>query len=330
MVGLVRPGNGGVARCDRDVVAQRSGGPTARGGNQAARNDARCAGTSVKDGYRWAVRTPAERKSRPARAGRPVSRESSVFYPGIELVAEATLHEGSDPYLEDHVLEGAALFPAVLGLEAMAQAICALAGSGSLVLERVRFDRPIVAGSDGLRGRIAGLHELDGSIRAVLRSEETGFQADHFSASGHLERWSPGVPCHVGPELQSLALDSDDLYHTMLFHAGRFRRVAGYNALSAKNCVAVISARSDTRWFPFREADDFILGDPAVRDAAMHALQACIPHRRVLPVAVERIWLGQLLSDREYTVCGEQISQEPDLFVFDVEIRDEKGILVER
>ena len=54
-----------------------------------------------------------------------------VHYPGIELVADAELSTSSDPYLADHLLDGDLLLPAVLGLEAMAQAGLALTGARS-------------------------------------------------------------------------------------------------------------------------------------------------------------------------------------------------------
>ena len=60
-----------------------------------------------------------------------------VDYPGVELVVDAQLATETDPYLDDHVFQGERLFPAVLGLEAMAQAAMA-------VLARLR--------SSGLRG----------------------------------------------------------------------------------------------------------------------------------------------------------------------------------
>src|SRR5258708_13982494 len=51
-----------------------------------------------------------------------------VFYPGVELIVDAVLSPDADPYVDDHVYHGERLFPAVMGLEAMAQAAMALAG----------------------------------------------------------------------------------------------------------------------------------------------------------------------------------------------------------
>jgi acyl-CoA thioesterase FadM len=115
-----------------------------------------------------------------------------------------------------------------------------------------------------------------------------------------------------------------------LFHTGRFRRIESYAVLSATTCVARIAPAGSARWFPCRDADDLLLGDPAVRDAALHALQACVPHRRVLPIAARRIQLGVLRPDRAYTVHGKETAREADNFVFDVEIRDVTGDLAER
>ena len=41
-----------------------------------------------------------------------------VYYPGVELVVDVTLSQGTDLYLADHRFEGEAVFPGVMGLEA--------------------------------------------------------------------------------------------------------------------------------------------------------------------------------------------------------------------
>ena len=63
----------------------------------------------------------------------------------------------------------------------------------------------------------------------------------------------------------------------------------GYHLLKAKECVAEITADDGATWFgPYLPAE-FVLGNPAARDAALHAIQACIPHRRILPTGIERL-----------------------------------------
>jgi enediyne polyketide synthase len=252
-----------------------------------------------------------------------------VFYPGIELVAEADLSPLTDPYLADHALAGTPLFPAVLGLEAMVQAATSLTGDVPDTLEQVSFDRPVAIGDEGGKLRVAALRATDGRVEVVLRCDETGFQAEHFRAVASVSQGRENsVPYPVAAP--ALPLSPDQVYTKLLFHTGRFRRVTGYAALSATSCIARIGPDDGVRWFPEREADALLLGDPGARDAALHALQACIPHRRVLPIAVGRIQLGHLAPDRGYTVHARETARDDDRFVFDLDIREADGALVER
>jgi enediyne polyketide synthase len=265
----------------------------------------------------------------PLSSGRFLERVP-VFYPGIELVAEVNLTPSTDPWLSEHALAGTSLFPAVLGLEAMVQAAAALAGRVPDTTEQIAFNRPVATGPDGGRLRIAALRGTDERVEVVLRCDETGFQAEHFHAIAVVgqPRAEPAPAHPAGSTL--LPMSADELYTRMLFHTGRFRRLAGYSALSATSCIAHIRPDPEVRWFPERAADDLLLGDPAARDAAVHALQACIPHRRVLPIGVERIHFGRLESNRAYVAHARETSRDGDRFVFDLEIREADGTLAER
>ncbi len=117
--------------------------------------------------------------------------ETQVYYPGVELVVDATLSVDSDPYLDDHIVQGERLLPAVMGLEAMAQAAIAVADPAQSqtftpVFSEVHFARPVVipAGAP-LTIRLAALVRAPGQIEVALRSAETAFQVDHFR----------GLPC---------------------------------------------------------------------------------------------------------------------------------------
>ena len=250
-----------------------------------------------------------------------------VFYPGIELVAEAALGPNTDPYLDEHALAGTKLFPAVLGLEAMFQAAFVLAKARPDTLERVNFYRPLAAVDDAVKLRIAALRTQDNRVEVVLRSNHTGFQAEHFRAVATVGQGHVPSMEKVGTTI--LKLSADEIYDRLLFHRGRFRRVVGFASLSATACVAHIRPDPEACWFPTHLEDVLLLGDPGIRDAAIHALQACIPHRRVLPVAVERIRLGYLAADRNYTVHAREVLRDKDRFVFDVDIRENDGSLAE-
>ena len=67
-----------------------------------------------------------------------------VYYPLLELVCDTDLSAETDLYLNDHQFEGEPLLPAVMGLEAMAQATSGLAPHAAVSGFRdVRFARPV-------------------------------------------------------------------------------------------------------------------------------------------------------------------------------------------
>jgi enediyne polyketide synthase len=90
-----------------------------------------------------------------------------VHYGGVELITQVELSAGTDPYLDDHELDGNLLFPAVLGLEAMAQVGSAVVGvGGAPVFSGVEFRRPIVVPRGGSTPiRIAATVTGDAEVR---------------------------------------------------------------------------------------------------------------------------------------------------------------------
>ena len=278
---------------------------------------------------------PTLKMSKPMLPLRRFLERQRVFYPGVELIVDTELSLHADPYLADHVVEKQPLLPAVLGLEAMAQTAMALAGSvDAPVFENVEFARPVVVPEQAVRKiRLAALRDENGRIEVRLRSEETDFQVDHFRAVCRFV--SPNETTvqrlSLSPlNLEYLPLDPPcDLYGRILFHGGRFRRLRGYRLLKAKECVAEISADDDTAWFgPYLPAE-FVLGNPASRDAALHAIQACIPHRRIVPTGIERLVIYRNEPGAHIVRARERL-HDGNNFVYDVEIIDADGGLIER
>jgi enediyne polyketide synthase len=268
-----------------------------------------------------------------------------VYYPGVELVADVELTPDTDPYLKDHVFRGDKLFPAVIGLEAMAQAAMAVMGSsGPPTFEDVRFARAIaVPDGSAVTIRLAALVREPGRVEVVLRSAETAFHVDHFRASCRFESEeseSPGpamprcdaAPCdaaHARAESPVPISLERDLYGSLLFQTGRFRRLRGYRLLRATECVAEISSEQRSDWFGRYLPRPLVLGDPAVRDAAMHAIQACIPHAVVLPVAVERLVPHATGASAPLWVHARERSRDGDRFVYDVSVSDSQEKVLE-
>ena len=73
-----------------------------------------------------------------------------------------------------------------------------------------------------------------------------------------------------------------------------------------------------------------MLGDPGARDAAIHGIQACIPHATLLPVGVERLWTRVPGDRRAAHHRRPRAAAAGGPFVYDVEILARDGALRER
>ncbi|QKV75126.1 type I polyketide synthase [Amycolatopsis sp. Hca4] len=259
-----------------------------------------------------------------------------VHYPGVELITEADLSAGSDPYLADHLLDGQLLFPAVLGMEAMTQVAAAtLDRAGAPVLSDVEFLRPIIVSPGGSTTiRLAAVARDADTVDVVLRSDETGFSADHFKATLNFAR-----PAEIGPkqargtDVPSVPVEPlSELYGTVLFQGKRFQRVIGYRRASARHAVAEIATTADHDWFAPFLPQQRLLADPGTRDAMMHAIQCCVPDATLLPQGIEKLHLAEPGAQHpEYVLLdAKERLQDGDSYVYDLDVRNPDGELVER
>jgi len=262
-----------------------------------------------------------------------------VHYPAIELVADADLSATDDPYLSDHLLDGDLLFPAVLGMEAMAQAGRALTGRlDPPTLSDVEFLRPIVVPQNGSTVlRVAAVQQQPGELTVVLRCGDTGFQADHFKArlsypATSEQATSEQAMSPTEPAGSRLPLDPvRDLYGTVLFQGNRFRRLLGYRHLSAMSCVADLANNRIPDWFGGFLPDELVLADPGTRDAVMHSIQCCVPDATLLPAGIERLRLADPgLDAKQLTMHARERFRDGDSYCYDVDVFSPDGELVEQ
>jgi enediyne polyketide synthase len=265
--------------------------------------------------------------------------QPKVYYPGVELIAEVELSADTDPYLNDHVLNGDRIFPAVMGLEAMAQVVAALAGRDHpWVFEDVRFDRPVILPPrSSVTIRLAGLVRAPDLVEVVLRSEATSFQLDHFRARCRLQRpENDASTIHTGHRAAvearpAIDLSPErDLYGSLLFHTGRFRRLRNYRALTATSCVAEMHDDATTSWFGNYLPPTLLLGDAGVRDTTIHAIQACVPHLTLLPIFIQRLISHDLTAPGPWLIYAQERQRDGDTFIYDVEVRTQDGKLREQ
>jgi len=260
-----------------------------------------------------------------------------VRYHGVELVTEAELSVGTDLYLADHLLDGNLLFPAVFGLEAMAQVAQAVSGEDGLpVIEQAEFLRPIVIPPDGSTTiRIAAVVTDDHTVEVTIRSAETGFAAEHFRARLRFtgQTAAAGPPDQIADGLPLAPLDpASDLYGDILFQGPRFQRLRRYHQAAARNVDADVSATDATDWFAGFLPTTLLLGDPGMRDALMHGTQVCIPDATLLPVGIEKVYPGgaALAAAGELRFCANERSHDGDTYVYDIAVRTGAGAVVER
>jgi enediyne polyketide synthase len=282
---------------------------------------------------------PTYRVEQPALPLRRYLERPRIYYPNVELVVDSNLSTGTDPYVNDHRFQGERLLPAVMGLEAMAQAASAVTGATEPPsFANVSFNRSVVIPEEAqLTIRVAALVREPGVVDVVLRSGETAFQVDHFSATCVFDRSK--LPDAISPALltapdvprQKISIHPTlDLYDKILFHQGRFRRLNSYSFLNATECVAEINPDGNATWFSQYLPADLMLGDPGARDAAIHAIQACIPHATILPIGIDRVTLTALNPSETFYVHALEREQQGSTFVYDLNVVGDDGLVRER
>ncbi|WP_103502616.1 MULTISPECIES: type I polyketide synthase [unclassified Streptomyces] len=260
-----------------------------------------------------------------------------IRYHGVELVTEVELNTGTDPYLADHLLDGNLLLPAVIGMEAMTQAAFALTGrEGVPVLEAVRFERPVVVAPDrSTRVRIAATVTGPDTVDVAIRSEDTGFLADHFRARlvYGSARPADGAPRPSADGAPEVPLNPHaDLYGSVLFQGGEFRRLRRFHRVRARQVDADVALVEPVGWFAAYLPGTMLLADPGMRDTLMHGNQVCVPDATLLPVSVDRLTplAGGALPPGELRLSSTERSSDGDTFVYDIAVRDARGEVVER
>jgi enediyne polyketide synthase len=245
-----------------------------------------------------------------------------VAIAGVELVTDSELSTRNDPYLEDHAFGGEPLFPAVVGMEAMAQVARAVTGALPSRIDNLELLHPVTQSTV----RIASLVDGD-EVRLALRSSATQFKLDHFRTSISTEPRGERPTIDIPAGVVELVPERD-LYGPLLFHTGRFQRVRRYRLLTATRCVAELTASTEAPFHRY-QPQELLLGDLTVRDAAIHALQASIPQATILPAGIDSVELFAAVED-DAVVVAHEVERRDGGFVWNVDIASPDGRLFER
>lgn len=251
-----------------------------------------------------------------------------VHYPAKEVVIETELARGRDRYLDDHSLSGQRLLPGAMALEAMAQAARCLSEAQICSIQNIHFDRAIQLekGTD-TRVRLAAL-KTGNQIESALFIADDGFRSPAVRARfvcGSLQSADPTIP---SIPLTSTVIDARPFYGNLFFNSGKFARLDQYSSISSRRIVATIAPADQTQWYGSFESQVQTLWDPGAVDACLHALQAAVPHRRVLPTSVDRIEL--YLGGAPARIEGVEREIRSNAYVFDLTVEDSEGRMVQR
>ena len=271
---------------------------------------------------------------------------------GEELRAEVRLSPQTDPYLTDYLVDGQPVFPAAMALEAMAQA------ASTLTQQPMRGARQVVLGN---LTRVAADGETLLRVRARVRAD--GVETFLHSGSGLQfaecaravfvgapesgEVAEPGAgAAPAGDDAEAVPpaslVDGVDLYNTVCFQTGRFRRVAIVSGRPPRSCRAIVRGHDDAPWFEQLSdaAQELVLGSPGLNDAALQVAQACVPGRVLRPggcdsLAVTGAQVQGAVELRVYLISGPpsrpaagEAGTAPTDYVWDIHGYDGAGQLI--
>ena len=263
-----------------------------------------------------------------------------VYYPKTELIAECHLSVENDPYLVDHTLNNEHIFPAVMAIEALTEAVSVLMGISTDKIKPafhdLAFRRAIIIPkeyrSSPFTLRLIAQAEITGEITLAVRCSATNFTINHIEASCTLEenQYQQVTSSERKDRDNEESYDTaNSLYENVLFQRGKFKRIQNYTLIEARKCRANLLPSTEDKWFSYPLPQVCLLGDAGARDAAIHAIQACVPHKVMIPVSVGRIKTGKLDPISSYQTLINEIEDCGDHLTYDVTIIDEEGREIE-
>ena len=250
------------------------------------------------------------------------------------LTIETTLDPKIQPFLYDHQIDGTPVLPAVMGLEAFAEAaLCLLPGWHVETIENVDFQAPFKFYRSEPRTLTveAAIYPLGDSLvadcrligRRTLPNQTNPQTSTHFAARVRLTKQAPQVV--VGPTLGSQAgptVEAADIYR-LYFHGPAYQ-VVERAWWDGKQIVALLAKDLPSNHYP---AELSTLMAPRTIELCFQAAgiwEMGVQGRMGLPQHIDRVSLlraPELAEGRLYAV----VTPDPRRESFDAEIVDAAG-----
>ena len=184
----------------------------------------------------------------------------------------------SDPYLDQHRLDGVPVLPFAMAMEYMAEAVATLCPDAAIEVREVRLLRGLSV-RDGaelslqLTLRESAQMHADGARAFVAVLGDAAQSARPAYQALALAGPAQGLPAAERPVLAGPALAIDEVYRRWLFHGPLWQTVVGIHGHDTSGLVATRRPSRAADFYPPAQEGRWCL-DPALVDGAFQALIA--------------------------------------------------------
>ncbi len=250
------------------------------------------------------------------------------WIPDVSMTIETRISPSKDWYLLEHVFEGSIIFPGVMALEAMLQAV-RLFSSQSIIplITDLQFLQPLIINpeqSTTIRIEVAFKEPniINATIVNVKRPKQLLFTAEMSFQQSFKEN---GIS--FKNTLPALPLNVEHLNPDPLFQGKMFRRINKvYKMKKGDECIVEIKNPDTVHYF---ENTSATIALPAIQDSLLQAGLLVLPPRS-LPESIEKLKIYRLPEPNEKIICKVKVLEysEKKCLAY-LHVYDKQGQLIE-
>ena len=253
-----------------------------------------------------------------------------LYYPGQELISNIRLTPGEDLYLKDHKINDVRVMPTVIWMELMTQTASIILNKkrGPWIFETLELKRPAFIPEEGLEIQLQVFKKDNILAFNIVNKLQPHLSYIEAKMPIKTKSWAPIYPA-LPQKLKSFNANTT-LYNPLLFHKGRFCCVQELLYTSPYEVYASVLP-SNQEWFSNKNSTAILTGNPEINDAMLHLVQACVPHFKLLPVAIKSAWLSgkRMLSENSLLfIHAKEVVRQDDLFIYNISFFDVQENLI--